>query len=380
MMSDKKVCNKAPLLIFLFFLFLESCSIIRPGIRGIELTEYDLEIARHKGIELKDLKKMKTVQLYKLDEREIDKYVAYLHEVEPNLRKRIQRIAHKFLGQPYQIYLLGEFPFEIYDPQPLYSIRKSDCVVFCEHVYAMALSHDWRSFMALLQRIRYKDGEIGLLTRNHYTVYDWDRNNSWLVEDITEELTELEVVKDTMIIDKAKFFKKWGVGQDIPVDTLEWSYIPYELLPEVVNKLKTGDFVNIVRGDTSGKWVGHVGLISIGDHSGIGNDRTVNFIHSTYPEVKEQPIMDLYRNADRYNKRRQEYNKKIEKRNKRIEEYNAKLSRSKFLRLFRKEKPLLPMKYYFLGFKFLRLRENPMEELIKMDGSKAPGIIISPDM
>jgi len=50
------------------------------------------------------------------------------------------------------------------------------------------------------------------------------------------------------------------------------------------------------------------------------------------------------------------------------------------LRLFRKEKPLIPMKYYFLGFKFLRLRENPMEELIKIDGSEAPGVIISPDM
>ncbi len=50
------------------------------------------------------------------------------------------------------------------------------------------------------------------------------------------------------------------------------------------------------------------------------------------------------------------------------------------MRLFRKEKPLIPMKYYFLGFKFLRLRENPMEELIKIDGSEAPGVIISPDM
>lgn len=374
MMSDKKICNKVPFLIFLCFLVLESCSIIRPGIRGIELTEYDLEIARYKGIELKDLKRMKTVQLYKFNEEEIDKYLSYFCEVGPNLNKRVQHIAHKFLGQPYKIYLLGEFPFEIYDYQPLYSIKKSDCVVFCEHVYAMALSHDWRSFMALLQRIRYKNGEIGLLTRNHYTVYDWDRNNSWLVEDITEKLSEGKAVKDTMIMDKAKFFKKWGFGQDIPVDTLEWSYIPYELLPEVVGKLQTGDFVNIVRGDTSGKWVGHVGLIS------ISNDGTINFIHSTYPEVKEQPIMDLYHDADKYNKQRQEYNRKIEKRNKRIEEYNAKLSRTKSLQLFRKEKQLLSMKPYFLGFKFLRLRQDPMEELIKIDGSEAPRVIISPDM
>ena len=90
--------------------------------------------------------------------------------------------------------------------------------------------------------------------------------------------------------------------------------------------------------------------------------------------------MDLYHDADKYNKQRQEYNRKIEKRNKRIEEYNAKLSRTKSLRLFRKEKQLLSMKPYFLGFKFLRLRENPMEELIKIDGSEAPRVIISPDM
>ena len=86
---------------------------------------------------------------------------------EPDLRKRILHLARKNIGQPYELYLLGEMPFEPYDPQPIYCLGKSDCLVFTEHTYAMALSHNWPSFMRMLQRIRYRDGHLGVATRNH---------------------------------------------------------------------------------------------------------------------------------------------------------------------------------------------------------------------
>ena len=52
----------------------------------------------------------------------------------------------------------------------------------------MALSHNWPGFMQMLQRIRYRDGQLGVATRNHYTEADWNISNRWLVEDITAEL------------------------------------------------------------------------------------------------------------------------------------------------------------------------------------------------
>ncbi|OYD17327.1 hypothetical protein CH333_01275 [candidate division WOR-3 bacterium JGI_Cruoil_03_44_89] len=316
-------------------LALSGCAVMRPRWKDIELTNDEIKIAKRLEIDENELKKMKAKPLYKFSEQELDKYLSYLQEVEPNLKKRVQHLARKSTGQPYQIYLLGEFPFEIYDPEPLYSLKKSDCLVFCEHIYAMALAHNWPSFFALLQRIRYKNGEIGMLTRNHETAPDWNPNNAWLVKDITEELVGDKAVKGTMIVDRASFFKQWNIGQDIPVDTLELSYILYDVLPEIVNKLQMGDFVNIVRGYEDNKWVGHVGLITLGD------DETVNFLHSESPRVVEQPIMELYYNAE-------EYNEECHKEN----------------------KPC------FYGFKFLRLREDPISELIQIDGPDAPRVTI----
>ena len=272
----------------------------------------------------------------------------------------MQHLARKTLNQPYQIYLLGEFPFELYDTEPMYSLKKSDCVVFSEHTYAMALAGSWRDFMILLQRIRYKNGEIGMLTRNHYTMADWNRNNSWLLEDITEKLGGIGAVTDTMIVDRARFFSKYGIGRDIVKEEVEFVYIPYDLLPEVEKYLQPGDFVNIVRGNAGGKWVGHVGLIT------RGADGTVNFLHSTWPRVKEQPVIELSETADAYNEERRQYNADIEIKNAKIRAHNARVEK----RGRGKKKNILNPRPYFYGFRFLRLRENPLEELLKMDGNE----------
>ena len=288
------------------------------------------------------------------------------------MQQRVQHLAQKCVGEPYQIYLLGEFPFEIYDAEPLFSLGKSDCVVFSEHIYAMALSYDWKSFIAMLQHIRYKNGEIGLATRNHYTEFDWDVNNGWLLQDVNEELASDQTAWETTVVDRAKFLSKWGVGQFIPADTVKWSYIPYELLPKVIDKLQPGDFVNIVRGYENNKWVGHVGLITVGEGG------TINFLNSTAPKVKEEPLLNLYRTAKKYNETRRLYNEKVQKKNQKIMAHNQKLRKKNTGKKSPKEKKLIPIKPYFYGFKFLRLRNDPLWELMKKEGPYAPEIKVSP--
>ncbi len=87
-----------------------------------------------------DLAKLENKPLYEFSEAEVGAYLGQLQATEPSLRKRIVKLARKNLGQPYDLYLLGEMPFETYDPQPIYCLTKSDCVVFAEHTYAMALT------------------------------------------------------------------------------------------------------------------------------------------------------------------------------------------------------------------------------------------------
>jgi hypothetical protein len=344
--------------LMLLLILISGCGIMYPKWKSVQLSENDRKFAQIAQVEEDALRQMIAKPLYKFSEREIDVYLGYLQWIEPDLTARIQHLARKNIDQSYDIYLLGEFPVEIYDDQPLYSLKKSDCLVFTEHIYAMALSYDWESFFAMLQRIRYKNGEISLITRNHYTEYDWNVNNSWLVEDITDELAGDNVSDVVSIIDKARFFRKWDIGQMIPVDSLSWSYIPYEFVPEIIDQLQPGDFVNIVRGYSPSKcWVGHVGFITKSDN-GI-----VNFLHSHKPKVSEEPLI-------RYIEDNVKYNEEKLMKNQEIMTFNEKMKISE-----KTEKSKRPLPYFY-GFKFLRVREDPMWELIKIDGFDAPDVTI----
>ncbi len=285
--------------------------------------------------------------LYQFTETEVGIYLADLQATEPDLRKRIVHLARKNLGQPYELYLLGEMPFETYDPQPLYCLGKSDCLVFAEHTYAMALSRDWPGFMRLLQRIRYRDGRIGVATRNHFTETDWNPSNRWLVRDITTEIAGDRVLKFTEKIDRTKFLLgRYGLKTAIPVEDHIETCLPYVELARAAPFLRDGDCIEIVRGivkpgvpasDTFGgsAWIGHVGLVA------HGADGSLHIIHSSDPAVREETIGQFITRETAHNAERDTAGK-----------------------------PRL------LGFKFLRLEDDPWTNLRQLDGTDAPRVTL----
>lgn len=294
------------------------------------------------GLDPEQIAKLLDKPLYHFTESEVDAYLRFLSAAEPDLRQRILHLARKNIGQPYELYLLGEMPFEPYDPQPLYCLEKSDCVVFAEHTYAMALSQNWPSFMKMLQRIRYRDGHLGVTTRNHYTEADWNISNRWLVDDITAKLAGDKAVTFSEKIDRARFFKnRYKLDVDVPVETHEDLYLPYEEIDRAKQHLEEGDFVNVVRatvpqgGQPASAFVGHVGLIAHGPNG------EVHLIHSTPPKVLEEPISEYIARSTADNAAKDTAGK-----------------------------PRL------VGFKFLRLRENPVENLRQIDGPAAPRVTL----
>ncbi|MFH1745637.1 MAG: N-acetylmuramoyl-L-alanine amidase-like domain-containing protein [Planctomycetota bacterium] len=232
--------------------------------------------------------------LYTFDEALLNHYLSGLRQLEPDLTKRVVHLGRQNYDQPYDIYLLGEFPYEFHDPEPIYCLDRSDCLTFCEHMYSMALSQDWWTFLRTLQRIRYRDGIIGMLTRNHYGLADWNPNNAFLFVDLTTKLGQGQVcVPLHQICRRARFFAQFGIGQDIPDEPISDQYIPTANVPAILAELHDGDFVNIIRGDDDSQWCGHTGLVA------IGNDGTVNFLHSARPAVREQPLLDYLQNNRR---------------------------------------------------------------------------------
>ena len=222
-------------------------------------------------------------QIYQMTPVEAGRYVAWAHEAEPDLRKRIAAIGRKNIGQPYILNLLGEFPFEVHDNLPLFSLDHSDCVVFAEHTYAMALSRSWEEFFWMLQRIRYKDGVIGVATRNHYTELDWNVSNRWLVTDISAELAGANGPAYDMRVDRARFLKtRHNTVRDIPVETSRQAFVPKEQVAAIASQLQEGDFVNVISTRDGEHWASHVGLVVLGPNG----ER--HFLHSAEPKVREE--------------------------------------------------------------------------------------------
>ena len=138
-----------------------------------------------------------------------------------------------------------------------------------------------------MQRIRYNNGEIGVLTRNHYTIADWDRNNRWFVEDITREVGGEETAELNQVIRRANFFKKrYNLDTDIPDQKVVDCYVPREVILNNMDKLQAGDFVNVIRGNENSQYAGHTGLIS------KGCTGETYFLHSTPPKVREELLSD----------------------------------------------------------------------------------------
>jgi hypothetical protein len=242
------------------------------------------------GIANDELTHLINTPLFRMKPREVDRYLAYLSVDEPNLRTRVAHLARKNIGQPYQLYLLGEFPYETTDPEPLFSLEKSDCLVFAEHTYAMALSRSWEEFFWMLQRIRYRDGVIGVVTRNHYTEPDWNQQNAWLVKDLSAELAGDRAASYTLKVDRSKFFRdRYKLERAIPIETRVETYVPKEMVAEIASQLQEGDFVNVISTKDGDSYASHVGLVVIGPNG----ER--HFLHSSEPKVREESFESFIR-------------------------------------------------------------------------------------
>lgn len=265
-------------------LLLAACAHQPPPPPTVLPTAAQLEAARRAGLPAAELGNLLNKPLYQMQPAEVGRYLAWQQLDETDLRKRIAAIARKNIGQPYELFLLGEFPYETYDSQPLFSLAKSDCVVFVEHTYAMALSASWEEFFWMLQRIRYRDGVIGTATRNHYTEADWNVANRWLVTDVTRTLGAPTQPYHQRIDRQAFLLKQFKIQRDIPVQPFDDVYIAKQDVAAIEAQLQDGDFVNVISGRNGNHYASHVGLIV------TGADGSRRLLHSAEPQVREETL------------------------------------------------------------------------------------------
>jgi hypothetical protein len=149
---------------------------------------------------------------------------------------------------------LGEGAGSTIDPDPTIDFARTDCMTFCEHTLALAISDNYPQMYSNLQKIRYNKGEISYTARNHFAIADWLPNNNWLLEDITLSLSKggkdltKKMVKN---IDRPKFYKNNGVPESLikgasQKEKFNVDYIPTENLLSISPNLKGGEIISIV--------------------------------------------------------------------------------------------------------------------------------------
>ena len=95
-----------------------------------------------------------------------------------SVESRIDGFSKSFMEIPYDPSgPLGEGEQGRYDQDPLYRFDAFDCTTFVETVVSLARSQDVDSFENNMDIIRYENGEVDYLTRNHFPSLQWVPNN-----------------------------------------------------------------------------------------------------------------------------------------------------------------------------------------------------------
>ena len=170
--------------------------------------------------------------------------------------KRIQFLSGHFLGTRYaESTITGDTNIpEIF----VINLQQVDCMTFIEYIEAMRLSASFSEFAGYVKKVRYKSGVVDFSARNHFFT-DWKECNADIINDVTERIGGKNAISAHKKLNQKEDGTYFLSGiQPVPRAI---SYIPSESISdEIINQLKTGDYVGIFT-HVAGLDVSHAGII-----------------------------------------------------------------------------------------------------------------------
>ncbi|MGP8330434.1 MAG: N-acetylmuramoyl-L-alanine amidase-like domain-containing protein [Methanosarcinaceae archaeon] len=186
---------------------------------------------------------------YKMSLEAIDLDIRAVAEKGMNNREKMVYYSGRFMNAPYKLQCQGDGEYAKYEKWPLLNFKTLNCMTYCETVLGLALSDYYEEMFNILQHIRYRQGIIGMASRNHYTMADWLPANSWCLDDVSRLVAGDDTAELTRTISHQTFFRNKKI-HDIPVylpdRTVTIDYVPFEKLPEHETELKSGDIVALI--------------------------------------------------------------------------------------------------------------------------------------
>lgn len=192
-----------------------------------------------------------------------------------SVAERLRHVSAKLLGATYLRQPLIGSPIEA----EVFTARMDgfDCITFLETALALARTRSQDEFLALLKKIRYRNGDVAYQQRLHYAT-DWARN-----------LVQLGLMTDMTIGENTVHREKLlNTVKGIPPQMERFRFFPRTEIQSVIRWLKDGDFILFVSG-RAGLDVSHAGLI-------VRNGERVLMRHArrSYKKVIEQDLIEFF--------------------------------------------------------------------------------------
>lgn len=128
------------------------------------------------------------------------------------------QIGDEYMGAKYVNDPLGEGRAP--DSDPLIRDDAFDCTTFVETVLA-------HGDVDTLNKIRYKNGEIDFINRNHFIETDWLPNNSNIVKNVSAQYGQTALRH--VVINRAAWLRRMhNIDSDVAVASTDIEYIPYD--------------------------------------------------------------------------------------------------------------------------------------------------------
>ena len=208
--------------------------------------------------------------------------------------EKMVEIGKKFLDKPYLASTL-ESPQE----KLICRLDGFDCYTYVETLLALTLISEYENpkladFREMMQRVRYRNGEIkGYASRIHY-FFDWTKNaeDLGLVEDLTPTLGTLKPVSINFMSTHRQYYPAFktnnailGQIKEMESDLQDFDFfeIKVENLPKVQNQIKSGDIIAFTS-NIKGLDVNHEGIA-------YWKDGKLHFMHAS-SELKKVVIAD----------------------------------------------------------------------------------------
>ena len=137
---------------------------------------------------------------FMMDDAAIKAWLARLHQEERDPEKRFERITAQMRGMPYRFDALGEGEKGRIDRDPIFSLKRLDCVTFLEEAIAMTQHASLEKAIEATQQIRYIDGKIHYAHRKHLPMLQWIP--SLIAEKIAVDITRKVGGEQTLMVEK----------------------------------------------------------------------------------------------------------------------------------------------------------------------------------